>query len=203
MSSLRSVLQNTDPLRHELPRLDAERERIRLTILQATTGDGSTRPVRARLPFGATLAIATLGVLALGYQLWVQGTTPVLAAVRFEVRLAEDRPIPGLVVAEGADPGRVIYLHPEIVVSNDDIAQSWVLQDGQDRFGVSVRFLPAGAERIRQATATHVGRPMAILIDGVVVMAPVIRSPIDDSAVISGKFTQAEAERIVNGIGKR
>jgi len=203
MRSLRTLLQNTDPLRHELPRLDAERERIRLTILQATPVDRSTRSARARLPLAATLAIATLGVVALGYQLWVHGTTPVLAAVRFEVRLAEDRPIPGLVVAQGADSGRVIYLHPEIVVNNDDIAQSWVLQDGPDRFGVSVQFLPAGAERMRQATATHVGRPMAILIDGAVVMAPVVRSPISDSAVISGNFTQAEAERIADGIGKR
>jgi hypothetical protein len=203
MSSLRTLLQNTDPLRHELPRLDAERERIRLTIVQATPVDRSTRSVRARLPLAATLAIATLGVVALGYQLWMHGTTPLLAAVRFEVRLAEDRPIPGLVVAQVAEPGRVIYLHPEIVVNNDDIAQSWVLQDGPDRFGVSVQFLPAGAERIRQASAAHVGRPMAILIDGVVVMAPVVRSPIGDSAVISGNFTQAEAERIVDGIGKR
>jgi preprotein translocase subunit SecD len=107
------------------------------------------------------------------------------------------------VVAQGADSGRVIYLHPEIVVDNDDIAQSWVLQDGADRFGVSVQFLPAGAERMRQATATHVGRPMAMLIDGAVVMAPVVRSPISDSAVISGNFTQAEAERIADGMGKR
>jgi hypothetical protein len=203
MSSLRTLLQNTDPLRHELPRLNAERERIRLTILQATPVERSTRSVRARLPVAATLAIAMLGVVALGYQLWVHGTTPLLAAVRFEVRLAEDRPIPGLVVGQVADPGRIIYLHPEIVVNNDDIAQSWVLQDGPDRFGVSVQFLPAGAERIRQATAAHVGRPMAILIDGVVVMAPVVRSPIGDSAVISGNFTQAEAERIVDGIGRR
>lgn len=200
MSSLRTLLQNTDPLRHELPRLDAERERIRLTILQARPVDRSTRFVRARLPLAATLAIAMLGVVALGYQLWVHGTMPLLAAVRFEVRLAEDRPIPGLVVAQVAHTGRVIYLHPEIVVNNDDIAQSWVLQDGPDRFGVSVQFLPAGAEQIRQATATHVGRPMAILIDGVVVMAPVVRSPIGDSAVISGNFTQAEAERIVEGL---
>jgi hypothetical protein len=203
MSSLRTLLQNTDPLRHELPRLDAERERIRLTILQATPVDQSTRSGRARLPLAATLAIASLGIVALGYQLWVHGTTPVLAAVRFEVRLAEDRQIPGLVIAQGADSGRVIYLHPEIVVNNDDIAQSWVLQDGPDRFGVSVQFLPAGAERMRQATATHVGRPMAILIDGAVVMAPVVRSPISDSAVISGNFTQAEAERIADSIGKR
>ncbi len=203
MSSLRTLLQNTDPLRHEVPRLDAERERIRLTILRTTPVDRSTSSVRARLTLVTALILAAVGVVALGYQIWLYGTTPVLAAVRFEVRLAEDRPISGLVVGQVADSGRVIYLHPEIVVSNEDIAQSWVVQDGPDRFGVSVQFLPAGAERMRQATATHVGRPMAILIEGAVVMAPVVRSPIGDSAVITGTFTQTEAERIADGIATR
>jgi preprotein translocase subunit SecD len=151
----------------------------------------------------AALAVAVMGVFAVGYQLWVHGTTPVLAAVRVEVRLAEDYPIPGLVVAQLADSGRVIYLHPEIIVSNDDIAQSWVSQDGAGGFGVAVQFLPSGAERMRQATANHVGRPVAILIDGAVVIAPVSRSPISDSAVISGNYTRGEAERIADGIGTR
>jgi preprotein translocase subunit SecD len=44
---------------------------------------------------------------------------------------------------------------------------------------------------------------MAILLDGKVVMTPVVRSPITDSAMITGNFTRAEAERIADGIGKR
>jgi len=147
--------------------------------------------------------MALVGVMALGYGIWVRGTIPLLAAVRFEVRLAEDKPIQGLVVAQVPDSGRVIYLHPEIVVSNDDIAQSWVSQDGSDRFNVAIQLLPSGADRMRQATAMHVGRPVAILIDGRVVMAPVVRSPISDSAVITGNFTRAEAERITDGMKLR
>ena len=203
MSSLRSLLQDADPLRHEAPRLDTERERLRLTILRATPVYRSTRSVRARLTVVAALVIALIGIVALGYQTWVRGTTPVLAAVRFEVRLAENQPIAGLVVARVADTGRVIYLHPEIVVNNDEIAQSWVLQDGPDRFSVSVQFLPGGVERMRRATTAHLGRPVAILLDGEVVMTPVVRSPISDSAMITGNFTRAEAERIADGIGRR
>jgi preprotein translocase subunit SecD len=147
------------------------------------------------------LSLAALGIAALGYEVWLHGSTPVLAAVRFEVRLAEDRPIPGLIVGQTADARRVIYLHPEIVVSNEDIAQTRVVENGPVTFGISVQFLPGGADRMRQATTAHVGRPMAFLIDGVVVMAPVVRSPIADSAMITGNFTQAEAERIAAGMG--
>jgi hypothetical protein len=203
MSSLKTLLQDADPLRHELPRLDAERDRVRLTMLRATPVDGSTRPIRARLRVVAALAVVVLAVVALGYQVWFHGTTPVHAAVRFEVRLAEEQPIPGLVIAQVAGSGRVIYLHPEIVVGNDDIAQSWVLQEDPVRFGVAVEFLASGAERMREATTTHVGRSLAILVDGGVVMAPVVRSPIIDSAVISGNFTRAEAARIAEGIARR
>jgi hypothetical protein len=35
------------------------------------------------------------------------------------------------------------------------------------------------------------------------VMAPVIRSPVSRSAVITGDYSRADAERIINGIGVR
>jgi hypothetical protein len=203
MNSIRTLLQDADPLRHEAPRLDAERNRMRLSILGAAHVDRTTTSIRARLTLASAVAAAVIGALALGYQVWVYGTTPVLAAIRFEVRLAEDRPMPGLVVAQVADSGRVIYLHPEIVVSNDDVAQTSVLRDGPERFGIGVEFLRSGAERMRQATTTHLGRPIAILVDGVVVTAPVVQSTISDSAVISGHYTRTEAERIADGIARR
>ena len=106
-------------------------------------------------------------------------------------------------MARVAESDRLIYLHPELIVTNDDIAQSWVVQDGPDRFNIAVEFLEAGTERIRQATSAHVGRPVAILIDGKVAIAPVVRSAISKSATITGDYSQAEAARIAEGIGTR
>jgi preprotein translocase subunit SecD len=63
-------------------------------------------------------------------------------------------------------------------------------------------FLPSGAQRMQQATKLHVGRPLAILIDGKVVSVPVLRAPISDSATSNGKFTHAEATRIADGIDR-
>jgi preprotein translocase subunit SecD len=142
--------------------------------------------------------MALVGALALGY--WTYGT-PLLAAVRFEMRLAEDTPIPGLVVAQVSNSDRLIYVHPEILVSNDDIERAWVFLDASG-FGVAVKFLPSGAERMQQATTAHVGRPLAILIDGRVVSVPTLRGPISDSATFNGAYTEAEAKRIADGIGR-
>jgi hypothetical protein len=203
MRNLTTLLQGADPLRHEPPLADGQRERIRRAVLETPISAPKAARIGARLPVLAAVAAALIAVVALGDAAWMHGTTPLFAAIRFEARLAEDQPAAGLIVAGVPGSTRLIYLHPEIVVGNDDIAQSYVTEDGQGQFSVVVDLLPSGEERMHQATAAHLGRPMALLIDGSVVMAPTVRAPIGSSAVITGHFTRAEADRIVNGIARR
>jgi preprotein translocase subunit SecD len=96
----------------------------------------------------------------------------------------------------------VVYLHPEVVVTNDDIAFSSVIPGNtpSEQFWIDVRLNAAGAAKMRQATMNHLGRPVAILIDGEVVSAPTVKSPIGAAAVISCDCTRAEAERIAQGM---
>jgi len=55
---------------------------------------------------------------------------------------------------------------------------------------VSFRFDTVGARRFGDATKANVGRRLAIVLDGKVISAPVIREPImGGSGIISGKFT--------------
>ena len=203
MKVVSNLLRYADPLGDDLRHLDDARDRIRQTVVAAAavaTLPTGPRPPR-RIVLGAAAALAVLAVV--GILVGSGGRGTVQAAVRFEVRLAELRPVPGLIVAQVGTSRDVIYLHPEMVVTNDDIAQSSVLPDGPEHFSVSVEFLPAGAQRLQQATATHLGRPLAILIDGEVVMAPVVRSVVSNSALITGTFTRADAERTADGIGTR
>jgi preprotein translocase subunit SecD len=140
-------------------------------------------------------------VIAAGFY-WLRSAVDVAAAaVRFEVRLAEESPAPGLreVVIPGT--GRSIFLHEEAVVTNSDIIRAWVVQgDSRSTFSVSVEFNAEGTAKMLRATKGHIGRPVAILIDDEVVTVPVVRSPVSTSAIIGGKYTSAEAERIVAGI---
>ena len=79
MNSLRILLQNADPLRHEAPRLDAERDRVRQTILGGTPVERLTTSVHPRLRLAAVLAVVVAGVVALGYQMRVDsGSTSLL-----------------------------------------------------------------------------------------------------------------------------
>jgi preprotein translocase subunit SecD len=130
------------------------------------------------------------------------------AAVRFEVRLAEEQAAPGLTAARVANSNRTVYLRPEVVVTNADIANSRVGPGGDrvppgatpTQFWIYVQLTAEGADKMRRATMNHLGRPVAILIDGEVVSVPTVKSAIGAAAVISGDFTRADAERIAQGM---
>jgi preprotein translocase subunit SecD len=62
---------------------------------------------------------------------------------------------------------------------------------------------PAAPSGCIKRPQTTWDRRIAILIDGIVVMAPVVRSPIGDSAVISGQFSREDATRIARGMERR
>ena len=114
MKDLGHLLRLADPLRHEPVRFDDERARIRSTVLDSLRSAPS-HPRRA-LHFAPLLAAGLLIAMALAYWTGTLRVTPVIAQVRFELRLAEDQPVPGLVVSRVQASDRLIYLHPEAVV---------------------------------------------------------------------------------------
>jgi hypothetical protein len=198
MTLLRDTLRNADPLLTDMPAWDLARARVRRVAVEAATGVPGPAVVDRR---SAALALATVLAVVAGAGVYVwSGAARVEAAVRFEVRLAEERPAAGLTPIAVADSSRVIYLHDPVVLANGDIVRTRVVETGADRFGVEVELAPDASDRLRAATAGHIGRPLAILIDGRVVVAPVVRSAIERAAVISGDFTRADASRIAEGL---
>jgi uncharacterized protein (TIGR03067 family) len=87
----------------------------------------------------------------------------------------------------------LVKLDPQDLTEKD-ITRAEKLKDERDRLAISVRFTPDGGRRLGELTRTHLpektGAPidfkykLAIIIDGVVVAAPVINSEIRDAAVI-------------------
>jgi preprotein translocase subunit SecD len=152
-----------------------------------------------RVVMAAVIGFALIFVAG-GSRYWPRVAVDVVAAVRFEVRLAEENPAPGLREAVVSGSARKIYLHQETIVANTDIAQARVIQSDASTLGVTVTFTADGAAKMLRASRDHIGRPVAILVDGEVVLAPVVRGPISTSAVISGSYTRTEAERIAAGI---
>ena len=201
MKTITELLEDADPLWDEPPvssrRRDASRQAV-LAAAFATVPAAGPRFSFARL---AVVSVVVIGILLLGSRLLPPMGFETQADVRFEVRLAETASGPGLREARIAGTERVIYLHEEIVVSNGDIDRAEMLPGREGlRFVVGVHFTPEGARKMNAATQNHIDRPIAILVDGEVVMAPTVRSTIGDSAEINGNYTREQAERIVNGL---
>jgi hypothetical protein len=199
MKTLAEVLRAADPLRDEQPRLTADRQLIRRASVDSKPAveEWSRRSIVRMAIIAAAVATVAVGMRSLP-----RGVANLVAAVRFDVRLAEEQPAPGL--SEVKVGNQTIYLHQESILTNADIADAQVVPgDAPDRFSVHLAFNADGAAKMKRASQDHIGRPIAILIDGAVVMAPVVRAPMSTSAVITGQFTEAEAQRIVGGIRGR
>ncbi|MBI2586922.1 MAG: protein translocase subunit SecD [Rhodospirillales bacterium] len=83
-----------------------------------------------------------------------------------------------------------------VMVSGDTLIDSQPGFDSRTREPVvTFRFDSAGAKRFGDTTAKNVGKPFAIVLDGKVISAPVIREPIlGGSGQISGRFSVQEAQ---------
>jgi TonB family protein len=150
---------------------------------------------------GAVLAVLT-GSAALGAAraLPLDLTALTLQAqtgARLEIRLAETARATGLREASVPDSGRRIYLHATTLATDDDVISARVIDMG-GQFGIGVRFSNQASARMKTATATHLGKPVAIVLNGTVISAPTLKGPISDSAVLTGPFTAASAQELAD-----
>jgi TonB family protein len=157
------------------PHMSFKRLAWTTTLLAVVTGGTALGAARA-LP---------LDVRALGLQNRAGG--------RLEIRLAETEPGTGLREAVVTGSERRVYLHQATLATDADVISARVIDMG-GQFRIGVRFSDAAATRMLSATKAHLGKPLAIMLDGNVISAPTLRAPIGDSGEISGDFTAASAQ---------
>ena len=202
MSSVQELLRQNDPWVREAGPTSSARARVREVVVRA--GQGApvvSQPRRWILRDGLALAGLLVAVGLGGGALWRAVTPPAFAAMRFEVRLAEVVPAPGLREAPVGLQPRLVYVHDEAILTNAEIAGALVVAGASpEQFGVEIRLSERGSASMRAATRNHIGRPVALMLDGLVVAAPTVRSEIGDVGVLTGDYSRSEAERIVRGI---
>jgi TonB family protein len=118
------------------------------------------------------------------------------AASRMEIRLAETMPGTGLQRANVPGSDQPIYLHPTPLATWSDVVTAKIIDTGKPTFGVAVTFNSDVATRMASATAAHLGRPLAIMLDGRVLSAPIVRAPVGDSGMLTG-ITAAVAQELI------
>jgi preprotein translocase subunit SecD len=121
------------------------------------------------------------------------------ARVQVEFRRAETKPAEGLVEATVGSSKDKIYLHKTADATNEDIADARV-DTLNEPVAVIVVFTKEGAKKMAKLSEEHKGKPLAILVDGKAISAPIVRSTFRDQATITGLSSKEEAERIVKAI---
>ncbi|MGF9694511.1 protein translocase subunit SecD [Rhizobium sp. 0TCS1.26] len=96
------------------------------------------------------------------------------------------------------EEGRNYPVQDRVLLSGDRLTDARVsFEQNTNQPVVSFRFDQAGATRFAQITRENVGNPFAIVLDGKVLSAPVIREPITGgSGQISGDFSVANANTL-------
>ncbi len=101
---------------------------------------------------------------------------------------------PGQEIVESSDNPQIKYLlEKRVIVGGESLVDAQSTFDQNNQPAVSFRFDGAGGQKFANATQDNVGRIFAIVLDGKVISAPVIRSPIlGGSGQITGNFTSTE-----------
>jgi SecD/SecF fusion protein len=86
-------------------------------------------------------------------------------------------------------------------MNGEHIENARAIQDQLAGIQVHMNFDSVGAKRFGEVTTANVGRQLAIVLDGKLYSAPVIRGPITGgSAQIEGNFDVREAERLASAL---
>lgn len=116
---------------------------------------------------------------------------------------ASETPKPGYFKMSKSGGKRSIYVSKEVLLSNTDIKSAHVIK-GPYGSQIEIQFTNIGSERFKSVTARNIMKPLAILLDGELLSAPIVREKISGGrAVISGYLTDKAAKRIADGIVKR
>ena len=99
---------------------------------------------------------------------------------------------------DGTEAGRFLLLYKEAAVSSDDFRDASAgIEPPQYEPCVNFELTAAGAVAFARLTRDNIGKRVAIVLDGKILSAPVIRSEIPGGrGQITGHFTMAEASRM-------
>ena len=110
---------------------------------------------------------------------------------------ANRAPFGKIIVSDLTDSNIKYLVEKKARVGGENLIDAKASFDPQQGHAVSFRFDTTGAQKFGKATSDNVGKRFAVILDGVVITAPVINSPITGgSGIITGNFNSQEATNL-------
>ncbi|MCA9235060.1 MAG: hypothetical protein KDA44_06300 [Planctomycetales bacterium] len=157
----------------------------------------------ARFASSSGRLFVALGLLALCCSCWFDSkSTPKPLAPKAMLNVYQVSPAKTAMTttAKLLDTGATVYLIEPPVIAAADVATVSRVTDslGQPAFGVQLN--PAGAAKMSKATAAAIGQRFAFVVNGVVLYAPKVNSPITSEMVIEGNMTVQQRDDIFTAL---
>lgn len=92
---------------------------------------------------------------------------------------------------KGADPQSRVFA---TVITNIDVESATAQKSSyNDTWLVQITFKKEAGERFGEFTGSHINKPVAIVIDGMIISAPIVQARISTSVQIAGNYSANEA----------
>jgi len=89
----------------------------------------------------------------------------------------------------------------EVLMSGEYVSEASILKNESGTYGVSITLNSEGTKKFQELTKKLVGKKLAAIIEGDLIIAPKIMEEISGGRfIISGSFTKEEAEKIARGL---
>jgi preprotein translocase subunit SecD len=116
------------------------------------------------------------------------------------IRAAGTSPVSGWQQMASPDPDRVLWVAPTNELTSVDIERAESGKGSDGSLTLTVVFSDDGAKKMAALSANRLGQPIAFLLDGRLIWAPVVRARIEREAVLSGGpggLTPDEVQRLL------
>ncbi|HWI16669.1 MAG TPA: hypothetical protein VNT81_02900 [Vicinamibacterales bacterium] len=138
-------------------------------------------------------ALVIVGVIVTLLAGILNGQAPV------EIRAAASSAVSGWaqMKSPGGDP---LWVAPDIRLTSADIERAEARQLAGGDPAVAILLTTEGAKKMAALSNAQMNKPIALLLDGQVIWAPIVRSTVEKEAVLTGGpggLTQAQIQRLL------
>jgi RNA polymerase sigma factor (sigma-70 family) len=131
---------------------------------------------------------------------------PSAIAAPFQMQLVVDEPgedTQSLTNISAGDKEETVHVQKTALMDYSSIRTATVSKDASGSSIIEVEFTPEGREQFAKVTKENINKRLAIVMDGRLYSAPMIRSEIPGGkAVVSGNFTEEEAQKLATKINE-
>lgn len=127
----------------------------------------------------------------------------------FQLRLADEKPSDGAETMTYVTQftewpvTNTLYVQKAVLIDETGLKSAWAGKDALGHSIVDIRFNKAGTKHFAEVTRQNMGKRLAIIIDGQVMEAPMVRSEITSGeAQITGSFDQQQAKDLAKKINE-